>query len=123
MGRYNKGFVQLARELRKNMTEEERHLWYDFLREYPVRFMRQRVIGNYIADFYCAKAHLVIEVDGMQHNVKENREYDAERTAYLNECGIQVIRIANSEVNQNFDNVCKYIDNTVQQLLVIYKEA
>ena len=65
--KHNKNIVSLARELRKNMTKEEKHLWYDFLRTYPIKFMRQKIIGRYIADFYCAKANLVIELDGSRH--------------------------------------------------------
>ena len=76
----NKQLVPLAKQLRKEMTKEERHLWYDFLRTYPVRFSRQKVLGKYIADFYSAEARLVIELDGSQHYENDNMEKDAERT-------------------------------------------
>ena len=111
----NKKLVPLARNLRKNMTKEERRLWYDFLRQYPVRITRQKVLGHYIADFYCAKANLVIELDGSQHYEPEELEKDAERTAYLEDYGIKVLRIPNNEVMQNFAGVCEYIDQIVKE--------
>ena len=80
---YNKKLVDNARTLRKNMTPEERHLWYDFLRTYPVRFSRQKVLGRYIADFYCAEAKPIIELDGSGHYTEEGKQYDEERTAFL----------------------------------------
>ena len=80
------------------MTKEERHLWYDFLRTYPVRFSRQKVLGFYIADFYCAKAKLVIELDGSQHYEDDNIRKDDERTAFLKNYGLTVIRIPNNEI-------------------------
>ena len=81
--KHNKQLVPLAKQLRKEMTKEERHLWYDFLRTYSVRFSRQKVLGKYIADFYCAEAKLVIELDGSQHYEDGNAEKDAERTVFL----------------------------------------
>ena len=81
--KHNKQLVPLAKQLRKEMTKEERHLWYDFLRSYPVRFSRQKVLGKYIADFYCAEAKLVIELDGSQHYEDRNIKKDADRTAFL----------------------------------------
>ena len=84
MRKHNANLTANARELRKSMTKEERHLWYDFLRNYPVRFYRQKVIGTYIADFYCAKAALIVELDGSQHFTQEGTEYDARRTQFLN---------------------------------------
>ena len=115
--KHNKNIVPAAKMLRKNMTKEERHLWYDFLRGYPVRFLRQKVLGRYIADFYCAEAHLVIELDGSQHYEQINVEKDTERTAYLEQFGLKVIRIPNNQVNQNFRGVCEYIDHWVKQSL------
>ena len=115
--KHNKSIEPYAKELRKNMTKEENHLWYDFLRKYPVRFSRQKVLGKYIADFYCAEAKLVIELDGSQHFKEEGREYDFERTAYLETFGLTVIRIWNHDVNCNFSGVCKYIDSAVQKSL------
>ena len=113
--KHNKELVPLAKQLRKDMTKEERRLWYDFLRSYPVRFSRQKVLGNYIADFYSAEAKLVIELDGSQHYEDHGMEYDAKRTVFLEKYGLQVIRIPNNEVSGNFQNVCDYIDNIVKR--------
>ena len=99
------------------MTKEEKHLWYDFLYTYPIRFLRQKVLGRYIADFYCAKAKLVIELDGSGHYTEEGKQYDEERTAFLEEYGLTVIRIPNTEIHKNFRGVCEYIDHLVEQSL------
>jgi len=99
------------------MTKEERHLWYDFLKGYPIRFIRQKIIGNYILDFYCAKAKIVIELDGSQHFEETGLEKDRERDEFLKNYDLQVIRIPNNEVNQNFGGVCEYIDGIVKQSL------
>ena len=99
------------------MTKEERHLWYDFLRTYPVRFLRQKVLGKYIVDFYSAEAKLVIELDGSQHYEEHGMEKDAERTAFLESYGLTVIRIPNNAIMQNFRGVCEYIDGAVRQSL------
>ena len=115
--KHNKQLVPLAKQLRREMTKEERHLWYDFLRTYPVRFSRQKVLGKYIADFYSAEARIVIELDGSQHYEKENSEKDAERTAFLESYGLTVIRIPNNEVIRNFRGVCEYIDIAIKQSL------
>jgi len=115
--KHNKQLVPLARQLRKEMTKEERHIWYDFLRTYPVRFSRQKVLGEYIADFYSAEAKLVIELDGSQHYEDINAEKDTERTAFLESYGLTVIRIPNNEGNHNFRGVCEYIDAAVKQSL------
>ena len=115
--KHNPQLVSLARELRKDMTKEKRHLWYDFLRSYPVRFSRQKVLGRYIADFYSAQAKMVIELDGSQHYQDDQRAKDEERTAFLEGYGLRVIRIPNMEVNRNFDGVCRYIDAAVRQSL------
>ena len=103
-----------ARELRKNMTPEERHLWYDFLRTYPVRFLRQKVVGGYILDFYCASVKLAVEVDGTQHYTPDQIQYDAERERYLNGWGITVVRVPNSDIRTAFSEVCTKIDQIVQ---------
>ena len=113
--KHNKQLVPLARQLRKNMTKEERHLWYDFLRSYSIRFSRQKVLGKYIADFYSAEAKLVIELDGSQHYEDGNIQKDTDRTAFLESYGLTVIRIPNNEVNRNFRGVCEYIDAAVKQ--------
>ena len=115
--KHNKQLVPLAKQLRKEMTKEERHLWYDFLRSYPVRFSRQKVLGKYIADFYCAEAKLVIELDGSQHYEDRNIKKDADRTAFLEGYGLRVIRIPNNDVGRNFCGVCEYIDAAVKQSL------
>ena len=99
------------------MTKEERHLWYDFLRTYPVRFSRQKVLGNYIVDFYSAEARLVIELDGSQHYEPDALEQDAERTAFLKGYGLTIVRFPNNEVSKNFCGVCEYIDVAVKQSL------
>jgi len=113
--KHNPDLVPYARELRKNMTREERRLWYEFLKEYPIRFTRQKIIGKYIADFYCAKAKIVIELDGSQHFENESKAKDDERAAYMEAYGINVIRIPNVEVSRNFQAVCEYIDNEVRK--------
>ncbi|MBQ6706770.1 MAG: endonuclease domain-containing protein [Clostridia bacterium] len=114
---YNKNNIPLARGLRKNMTPWERKLWYDFLRSYPTRFLRQKPIGNYIADFYCAQARLIIELDGSQHFEQINVEKDTERTKYLEQFGLTVVRIPNNLIDQQFQAVCEYIDLQVQEKL------
>ncbi len=115
--KHNKQLVPLAKRLRKDMTKEERHLWYDFLRNYPVRFSRQKILGKYIADFYSAEAQLVIELDGSQHYEDDNLEKDTERTAFLEAYGLTVIRIPNNEISRDFCGVCEYIDAAVRQSL------
>ena len=119
---YNKKLIPRAKELRRNMTQQEKHLWYDFLAKYPVRFQRQKTIGNFIVDFYCHQAKLVIEVDGGQHYTKAGIEYDRERTAVLNSFGLQVIRFGNKEVDEKFRSVCSKIDEIVNLLLPLSDE-
>ena len=113
----NKQLVPLAKQLRKEMTREERHLWYDYLRSYPVRFSRQKVLGKYIVDFYCVQARVVIELDGSQHYEDRKIMKDQERTAFLESYGLSIIRIPNNEVMRNFRGVCEYIDTAVKQSL------
>ena len=115
--KHNKQLVPFAKQLRREMTKEERHLWYDFLHTYPVRFSRQKVLGQYIADFYSAQAKLILELDGSQHYEEGEREKDEERTAFLERYGLKVIRIPNNEVSRNFEGVCEYIDAAVKQSL------
>lgn len=115
--KYNPELLDFARELRTNMTPEEKHLWYDFLSNYPIRFARQKIIGNYIADFYCSKAKLVIELDGRQHFIPSAKEYDDIRTEYMSDFGLTVIRIPNNRINSDFNLVCRYIDNKVKETL------
>ncbi len=115
--KHNKQLVPFAKQLRKEMTKEERHLWYDFLRTYPVRFSRQKVLGKYIADFYSAEAKLIIELDGSQHYEETGIQKDRERTSFLEGYGLKIIRIPNNEVSRNFRGVCEYIDTAVKQSL------
>ena len=115
--KHNPALTQNARVLRKNMTKEERHLWYDFLKDYPFRFLRQKVIDNYIVDFYCHQARLIIELDGSQHYEDNGLINDEIRTDYLAQYGIRVVRISNLDVLKNFEGVCMYIDNAVKQSL------
>ena len=112
--KHNSNLVAYARDLRKNMTKEERRLWYDFLNTYPIKFTRQKILGKYIADFYCAKANLVIELDGSQHYEPEGIENDNKRTAYLNRYKIRVIRISNLDIKNNFEAACQYIDEIIK---------
>ena len=121
--KYNRNLVPFAKELRKNMTPEERHLWYDFLKTYPVRFTRQKIVENYIADFYCASAKLVIELDGSQHYEEAGREKDRIRTEHIEKFGLVVLRIPNNEVHENFRGVCEYIDEAVKQRLPLHEGA
>ena len=95
-----------AQKLRREMTKEERHLWYDFLKQLPVTVNRQKVIGHYIVDFYCASAKLGIELDGSQHYEDEGPAADRERDNALNQRGITIVRYSNNDVNRNFDGVC-----------------
>jgi len=113
--KHNPNLVSYAKELRNNMTQEEKHLWYDFLKGFPVRFSRQKILGKYIVDFYSAEAKLVIEVDGSQHFDEFGQQYDAERTKYLEEYGLSVIRIPNNEINENFDGVCEYLRAQIEK--------
>jgi very-short-patch-repair endonuclease len=109
--------IPFAKQLRREATPQENHLWYDFLRHYPVRFQRQKAIGSYIVDFYCHKAKLVIEIDGTQHFESEGQEYDAIRTMHLEQLGLHVLRVSNRQINEEFGRVCEYIDLTVQNSL------
>lgn len=106
--------AERARELRKNMTPQERHLWYDFLRTYPVKFYRQRIIDFFIVDFYCASAKLVVEIDGSQHYTEQGQAYDAERSAILSQYHLKVLRFSNREVDSHFEGVCRQIHTEVQ---------
>ena len=114
---YNKKNIPLAKSLRKDMTPWERKLWYGFLRNYPIRFQRQKALGNYIADFYCAKARLVIELDGGGHYTPEQKRQDEQRTNDLNAMNLTVVRICNLDIDRNFPGVCKHLDRLVQNSL------
>ena len=105
----NPSLKPFAQELRRNMTKEEKHLWYDFLKKLPIKFNRQKVIGHYIVDFYCAEAKVVIELDGAQHYELNARGKDTIRDEYLNSLGILVLRYTNIDFHKNFDGICKDI--------------
>ena len=115
--KYNGRIIPLAKQLRSNQTPQERKLWYDYLSKYPIRFQRQKVIDCYIADFYCYKAKLVIELDGSQHFTGKGEEDDKIRTSVLGQFGLKVIRFSNNDVINNFDGVCEAIDFEVQTRL------
>lgn len=115
MKEYNKSNIPLAKTLRKNMTPWERKLWYEFLRSYPIRFQRQKAIGNYIVDFYCAKASLVIELDGGGHYTTEQIEKDKIRTKELEKMNLTIIRVCNLDIDNNFRGVCEYINLVVKK--------
>ena len=112
---YNNRNREFARSLRKNMTRQEKHLWYDFLKTYPVQFRRQKQFGDYIVDFYCGAATLVIELDGGQHYSDEGLEKDAERSRYLESIGLKVLRYTNADIDRRFKSVCEQIDLTVKE--------
>jgi very-short-patch-repair endonuclease len=114
---YNKKNITLAKNLRKNATPQEKHLWYDFLSKYKVRFQRQKAIGDFIADFYCHQAKLVVEIDGIQHFTPQGKANDEFRTEILNENGLKVIRFTNLQIDTNFKGVCDYIDVVVRASL------
>ena len=108
--------VHFSQQLRKNMTAEERHLWYDFLKPLPVVFKRQSVIGKYIVDFYCPKYKLVIELDGSQHYEDENRQADSARDSFMHSQGLIVLRYSNADINQRFKYVCEDISSRLESL-------
>ena len=108
--------ISLAKQLRKNATPEEKHLWYDFLSKHEMRFQRQKVIDGFIADFYCHKAKLVIEIDGAQHYTEDGKQKDLFRTEILEGYGLKVIRFTNGQINDNFYGVCAYIDTVLKEL-------
>ena len=113
--RYNRELIPRAKQLRKDMTPEERKLWYLFLKSFPVRFQRQKSIDRFIVDFYCHQAKLVIEIDGSQHYEEQGLAYDAERTAILNGYGLEVLRFSNRDINNEFTAVCEEIHNTIRK--------
>ena len=109
--------MENARRLRREMTPHERKLWFLFLRKYPVKIYKQRIIGKFIVDFYCAAAKLVIEVDGSQHYEPQGMAYDIERSAFLSALGLEVLRFSNREIDREFRGVCEQIDMTIQKRL------
>ena len=112
---HNKNLTSRAQELRRNMTKEERRLWYEYLRTYPVQFRRQVTVDRFILDFYCASAKLAIELDGSQHYDAAGQSKDAIRTAFLDANGICVLRFSNADIMKNLRGVCEQIDLVVRQ--------
>ena len=113
----NEKYIPLAKTLRQNATPQENHLWYDFLSKYEIRFHRQKVIDNFIADFYCLHAKLIIEVDGSQHYTEVNKQKDEFRTEILEGYDLKIIRFTNRQIHTNFKGVCEYIDSIVKASL------
>ena len=111
----NSQLLKNARTLRKEMTPQEKKLWYDFLRYHYLHWYKQRVFGNYILDFYCPKAKLAIELDGSQHYTESGLDYDGRRTEFLREQGISVMRIINPDVDRNFEAVCRQIEDAIEK--------
>ncbi|WP_297038343.1 endonuclease domain-containing protein [uncultured Dialister sp.] len=107
--------IRYAKELRKNMTEHERKLWFTFLKDHPLRFSRQKVMDTYILDFYCHRAKLAIEIDGSQHYEERQENYDFERTAYLKKLGILVVRYTNRDISLHFNEVKADIDRILRE--------
>ena len=118
---YNKFLIKNAKELRKNATPWERKLWYYFLSKYPVRFQRQKTIDRYIVDFYCAKAKLVIELDGSGHYMPGQMEYDKIRSKTLESYRLKVLRFANTDMTTNFEGICQAIDEAVKERCSSFK--
>ena len=112
---YNENNIALARNLRQNATPQENHLWYDFLSKYKIRFQRQKAIDNFIADFYCHKARLIVELDGSGHYGQETIQKDLARTKYLESQGLLVLRFTNLEVTRQFQSVCETIDTQAKK--------
>ena len=112
---YQEKLIPRARELRKKATKQENHLWYDYLKDYPIRFKRQKPISSFIVDFYCHAAKLVVELDGAQHYNAQGLAYDKERAAILEQYGVKVLRFSNSEIECNFQGVCTAIDSAVRK--------
>ncbi len=110
---YNRQLVEKAKELRKNMTPAERKLWYGYLSTFKFRVLRQRPIDNFIVDFFCAQLRLVIEVDGESHFTDEGKDYDWERTHILEGYGLKVLRFTNDEVLQDWEGVCRRIEEEI----------
>ena len=115
--KYNNKNIILAKNLRKNATPQEKHLWYDFLSKYEIRFQRQKAINDFIVDFYCHKAKLVIEIDGSEHYTEKGVRKDEFRTEVLEGYDLRVIRFTNRQINTNFQGVCEYIDMVVKESL------
>ena len=119
---YNPNLKEASRILRKEMTPQEKRLWYNFLKAYPLRFNRQRPIYKFVVDFYCSKAKLIVELDGSQHYTECGIEYDEERTRILEKYGLEVIRFSNYDIDNNFEGVCMEIDRIVSEKINVKKQ-
>jgi very-short-patch-repair endonuclease len=108
---YNPRLVSRAKELRKNMTIAEKKLWYEYLRTFRFRVLRQRPIDHFIVDFYCPHLKLVIEIDGESHFTKKGKEYDQERTERLEDYSLKIVRFTNQQVLEEFESVCEQINS------------
>lgn len=113
--KYNEKNIPFAKNLRKNATPQENALWYQFLSRYPIHFQRQKAIGDFIVDFYCHRAKLVIELDGSQHYAESQKAHDRIRTEALEQLSLRVIRFTNRQVDTEFQGVCEYIDRAVKE--------
>ena len=111
----NKELLNVARMLRRDMTRQEKHLWYDYLQKYPIKIYKQRIIDNFVADFYCHKARLVIEIDGSQHYTPEGISSDEARTEIMAQYGLYVLRFTNRDIKDRFEGVCKEIDRIIKE--------
>ncbi len=119
---YNRNLNQRSRQMRKSMTPQERKLWYQFLRKYPIKIYKQRIIDYYIVDFCCYKAKLVIEIDGSQHYTIEGIKYDVRRSKRLYEYGFYVLRIPNGDIDSHFGLVCEYLDRFIQNRILSLRQ-
>ena len=117
--KHPKSGTENARELRKNMTPQEVKLWYRYLKDYPIRILRQKVIGEYIVDFYCRQGNLAIEIDGNQHYAKDGLEYDKQRDCLIESYGIKTVRIKNKEIEEDFKNVCSKVDLEITKQIAL----
>ena len=111
----NDELLNIAKILRRNMTRYEKHLWYDFLQHYPIKIYKQRIIDDFVADFYCHQARLVIELDGSQHYTVKGKIHDEERTEIFEKYGLAVLRFSNKEIDEKFEGVCYVIDKTIKE--------
>lgn len=115
---YNHRMLEQVRNLRREMTRHEKRIWYDFLKNYPIKFYRQRSVDRYIVDFYCSTAKLVVELDGAQHYTEDGKQYDSVRTDVLEQYGLYVLRFTNEEIDEHFEAVCLMIDWHVKKRCV-----
>jgi very-short-patch-repair endonuclease len=115
---YKKSTKRIAKVLRKNLTPWEKRFWFEFARNYQYNIYRQRPVGRYVLDFYCARAKIAIELDGSGHSYPFQIKKDQERTSYLENLGVKVLRFSNERIALDFDEVCKEIDAEIQQRVV-----